>query len=551
VDHPDLVAAHLLARFRSEGLRFLDDVYGHFSVVLVDESEERVVFATDPYGVRKVFYHSAAELRLGTNLLTIGKAMGEALEVDRSLEDFFLVHGFHPLDRTPYAGVRRTKPATVYEWQAGKLSEHRVTLRDPWANEAVAADLSGATETEIAKQLYDAFMLALEQQVSDDRRVAVLLGGFDSALVASALKRLGKEVETFSFFYNDPRFDQPHTDTVEKFLGIRHHWVPITGETIADGLAEYGDIFNEPTCWPNYVIQTERLARVIREMGFEHCYTGDGCDSVFFGYPLTYKRLKVVQAFNKVPKALSTLALNGLGALPLEGWVGRPYHVSMGLLRGRELSAAARQMLSLRIFDESTLARLRLGASPGQYLRVSEVVEQLASHHRDDHPVRLAYQGKNLISPTKTKLTGSTDATGLLINSPFMHIGMKHFTSRLPETLIRSEEGGKQADTIGKYILTKMAEQERLLPPEVIHQKKVGAVDAPVTEWYAGACHSVMLRLMGKAPFDSDPRYLERLLVEKPIERVYGKLIGKHTNNSASLMLGPSLLATLGALIPD
>lgn len=551
VDHPDLVAAHLLERFRSHGLQFLDDVYGHFGLVLVDESDERVLFATDPYGVRKVFFHADSELHVGTNLLTLGKSLGRALEPDRSLEDFFLVHGFHPLDRTAYAGVRRTRAATLYQWRRGSLSEHSVKLGDPWAKERVGGDLSGATETEIATQLYGAFMLAMQQQVTDDKRVAVLLGGFDSALVASALKRLGKEVETFSFFYNDPRFDQPHTDTVEKFLGIRHHWVPITGQTISEGLAEYGDIFNEPTCWPNYVIQTERLARVIRAQGFEHCYSGDGCDSVFFGYPLTYKRLKVVQAFNKIPKEVSALARTGLGAFPLEGWMGRPYHVAMGLLRGRELSGAARQMLSLRIFDESTLPRLRLGEAPVQQFQVSELVEQLASKHKDDHPVRLAYLGKNLISPTKTKLTGSTDATGLLINSPFMHIGMKHFTSRLPETLIRSEEGGKQADVIGKYILTKMAEQEQLLPPEVIHQKKVGAVDAPVTEWYAGACHDVMIALMQKAPFTSDPSYLGRLVSEKPVEKVYGKLIGRHTNNSASLMLGPSLVATLGALFPD
>ncbi len=551
VDDPDGVAAYLLERFEREQLGFLDNVYGHFSVVLVDEDAGRILLATDPYGVRKIFFHSTTELSFSTNLLTLGHALGRECHPDRAMEDFFLVHGFHPFDRTAYAGVHRTTPGKIYEWNDGALLTHPVKTGDPWAEQNQALDFSKASEEEIAKALYEAFMRAMEEEVTSDERTAVLLGGFDSALVASALKRMGKHVETYSFFYDDPRYDQPHTDTVERFLDIKHHWIPIDGDTIREGLETYGLIFNEPTCWPNYVIQTEKLCQVIRDDGFEHCYSGDGCDSVFFGYPLTYKRLKVVQAIDAIPQPLAKAAIAGVGMLGLEQLVGRPYHVALGLLRGRSLSEAERQMLSLRIFDESTLPRLRNGSTPSQDMTVAEAVAKLAAPHAGEHPVRLAYAGKNLISPTKTKLTGSTDKTGLLINSPFMHIGIKHFTARLPETLIRAEEGGKDAGVIGKYILTKMAEQEKLLPHEVIHQKKVGAVDAPVAEWYARECHGTMMRLMERAPFEADPDYLANLMREKPVEAGYGKLIGRHTNNAASMMLGPSLLATLGALQPQ
>ena len=100
-------------------------------------------------------------------------------------------------------------------------------------------------------------------------------------------------------------------------------------------------------------------------------------------------------------------------------------------------------------------------------------------------------------------------------------------------------------EVIGKYILVRMAEDHRMLPPEVIHQKKVGAVDAPVEEWYGGPLRPVLDELFKALPFTADDAYLRALLRPKLAERGYAYLLARYTNNITSITLAPSLLATL------
>ena len=71
-------------------------------------------------------------------------------------------------------------------------------------------------------------MHVVEADVPSNDRVGVLLGGLDSALVASGLKRLGKKVETFSFGFENSMFNQAHTDRSRIFscdkayMGVDH-----------------------------------------------------------------------------------------------------------------------------------------------------------------------------------------------------------------------------------------------------------------------------------------------------------------------------------------
>jgi len=222
-------------------------------------------------------------------------------------------------------------------------------------------------------------------------------------------------------------------------------------------------------------------------------------------------------------------------------------HVGLGLLRGLELDDATRQFLSLCILDESALPSLRLGEQPSQAMEHATIMRTLAEPHAAEHPVRLAYMGKSLVSPTKTKINGSTDRYGISVFAPFTHLGMKHLAKRIPASLIRPEEGGKKVEVIGKYILVRMAEEHKMLPYEVIHQKKVGAVDAPTDDWYSGPLREVMLESFEDLPFEADSGYLERLLQPRFAEQIYAKALARYTNNITTVTLAPSLLATYGA----
>lgn len=540
LDDPDRTAAFLLERYERDGLRFLDGLVGQFAVAVADGPRNRLLLAADPAGLRTLYLHrDGAALSFSSNLQALARGLGPGLEIDRSLEDFFLIHGFYPWGRTPYRGVTALAPGTLLEWRDGAVSEHKIAQGEPWAGQYDGLLADEADEARVLDGLYDAMMQATEEQLAGAPRAAVLLGGFDSALVAALLHRLGKRVETYSFHYEEGAYNQPHTDTLAAHLGIRHHWVPITRPIIEQGLQRFATLFNQPTNWPNYVIQTDHLCRRIREDGITHCYTGDGCDATFLGYPGTYRRARVFQALPRLPEALHKAVL-ALATWPaLDRWLGHPYRVALNMLRALGRDNPARGYLSFRILDELSVAQLRADAAPAAERPLEEIIETLAKPFAALPPLRLAYQGKAAVSPNKNKIIGSSDHNGVAILSPYMHPGLKALATRLPEHLMRPDAKTRSSVT-GKYILMRMAEEKGLLPPEVIYQRKVAAVDGPIDRWYAGPMKPTLLSLLVDLPFDYRESYVDSLIRPKLAE----SLFKRHLMTDKVVSHAVSLLAT-------
>lgn len=548
IDDPDATAAFLLQRYVASGKAFLKDVHGQFAVAVIDVREQLALLAADPGGGRSWYVHeTAGGLSFSSNLYCLAKGLGRDLAIDRSLEDFFLIHGFYPFGRTPYVGIRALAPGNVLEWRNGRSQvEASPAQADPWKGDAETA---GAlrTEADVVDGLYAAMMRATEDQLPSRRqRVAVLLGGFDSALVAAMIKRLGFEVETYSFHYADASFNQPHTDTLARYLGIRHNWVEIDRPLIERGLREFAKSFNQPTNWPNYVIQTAHSCALIREAGIRHCYSGDGCDSVFLGYPGTYRRARLFHALPRLPGWLGRALLAAAGRPSLERMLGHPYRVGLSLLRGLGRPMPARGYLSFRILDEVSLRQLRRGAPPAAESSLEALADRLSEPHAGLPPLRLAYLGKAAVSPNRNKMIGSADASGVTLLAPYLHAGLKNYALRMPEEWMRPRTGpGARAQ--GKYILMRMAEVKGLLPPSVITQPKVAAVDAPIDEWYAGPLRPMMLETLRDLPFDADASYLGRLLDRKASETLFKRyvMVDKVVSHAASLLATYASFASL------
>jgi hypothetical protein len=538
LDDPDATAAFLLDRYRAEGLSFLDGVQGQYAVVVSDDNTGRLLLACDPGGMRTFYVRrSADQLIFSTSLTTAAMLLPDGPRVDRSLEDFFLIYGFYPFNHTPYQEIESMPAGTILEWTGSGCRSHPISGGNPWSGQR---DISACTtEREVIDALYDAFMAALDDQAASTDRAAVLLGGVDSALVAAGLKRLGKQVETFSFEYQDSGYNQPHTDTVANHLGIRHNWIPISHTTIGDGLESFCNDFNAPTNWPNYVIQTRAVCDEIRRRGYDYCYSGDGCDTVFLGYPGTHRRTRLMSALPALP-AWTVSALLRLTAIrAFERRSGHPYRVLLNLIRSLGRDMPERCHVTLRIFDEISLQQLRRGEPPGQAMTTADILHRLAEPVADMTPERLGYHGKSLISPNRNKIIGASDSCGMAINSPYLHNGFKAMAAGLPDSLSRPQQKTEAAVT-GKYILLRMAEDRQLLPREAIYQKKVAAVTAPIDEWYMGPLKQRILAILEDLPFEADRRYLESLFSDKLLERIYRQ----HLSPSGVTSDGISLLAT-------
>jgi asparagine synthetase B (glutamine-hydrolysing) len=539
VDDPSVSADYLLDRFRRLDVKFLDGIPGQYAVVVCIPSQRRLLLASDPLGHRTLYcFHSGASDRrvFSTNLRVLAAMLGPSLEVDRSMEDFFLMHGFFPWGRTTYKGVTALDKGTILEWHEETTRRHTIEFANPWRGRFDAQTAAGAPESDVVEALYEGFMLALREQLTSEQRVGVLLGGFDSALVAAALHRLGKSVETFSFYYDDQRYNQPHVDTLQRALGHQHHWVKLTREKLAHGLRNFSTYFNQPTNWPNYVIQTADVCEQMRALGIRFCYTGDGCDSVFMGYPGTYRRAVAFENIPTLPRSASALLIKLLARPLLDRRLGHPYRVGLNMVRALGREMPTRGYLSFRIMDEVSIDQLRQGDRPEQELTPDDLGRQLSAPHRGLPGLRLAYLGKAAVSPNRNKMVGSSDRSGIALLSPYMHPGMKQLSLSLPEELCRPNQDTPSKVT-GKYILMRMAEQKQLLPREVIYQPKVAAVDGPIDAWYAGPLRAVMLELMEGLPFAYSRRYVNSLLNQKLSESLFKRYVmtDKVISHAASL----------------
>jgi len=541
---PDATARFLLAAYRERGEAFLDGINGQYAVAVIDRSRRRLLLAADPAGGRSWFIHQAeGRVAFASHLLTLARGLGPDLRIDRGLEDFFLIHGFYPHGRTPYAGVESVPPGRLLDWRDGEFHTREIPPPDPWRAAAEAEFDPAGSELEEVERLYDAMVRATREQLpAQPQKVAVLLGGFDSALVAAIIHRLGYEVETFSFHYQEQAYNQPHTDTLAAHLGIKHHWIEIDRDCLEDGLRTFPETFSQPTNWPNYTIQTARLCDEIRRRGIHHCYSGDGCDAVFMGYPGTYRRARVFGALPTLPRPVMKILL-ALAARPLlERIFGHPYRVALNILRGFGRRMPARGYLSFRIMDEVSLRQLRAEPPPPPERPLDDLVEELSRPHAGLSVLRLAFLGKAAVSPNRNKLIGSSDRAGVTILAPYMQTGLKHLALSLPDELLRPEEKTRSQVT-GKYILMKMAKQKGLLPPEIIYQDKVAAVDAPVDDWYAGPMRSFLLDLFDGLPFRHDRAYVDRLIDRKWAEDLFKEYVMSDRVISHAV----SLLATYAA----
>lgn len=510
---------------------------GSFVALLGDRSG-KINVVSDPSGNRQPFISVDHRELMASNHPLVCARLQASMQLDRRYEDFLLIYGFLPDGRTPFRGVYQLSGGCVFEpteagWNCVPGSIDAMPALD---------DSAPRSDAELYDRLYGRLVGAMEDQLAAGSEAGVLLGGFDSALVASLLHRLGKKVTTYSFRYKNTDFNQPHTDTLSKFLGCEHRWVDISPDVIESGLADYAESCIQPTNWLNYVIQTIYVCRVMRNDGVDVAYSGDGCDSVFLGYPGTYKRTRAFSRLPELPNGLVRMLTSLLGRPVLDRIIGHPYRLALNMLRATARPMPTRAFLTFRAMDEVTVRALRSGDCPPQDEDVEAIVTRLAEANGEASIQRLGYQAKALVSPNRAKLIACADVVGVRVLSPYMHPDLRAFAARVPDHLLR-ERGQSDKTDYGKICLMRMAERHELLPTSVIRQAKLAAIDSPIDSWFSRELRDALGESFSGLPFDANKRTINSLVNTTPAERFYKRHIGSTQVISDAV----SLLATYGA----
>ena len=487
--------------------------------------ETGTVKALTGNGAHRLFRRelSAGGCVVSTSLALAAEAETSAT-VDRTHEDFFLGFGFFPDRKTMFAGVTELPASSI----GGVVGEE---------TQRVEIEASMSDSNDMNADLLERLLAATERQSKDVEHCAVFLGGFDSALVCALLKKLGKRVTAYTFDFDNPRFNQTHTETVASFLGIERRLVRIDVERMRTGIRNLPWILNSPGAQPHYQLHTVFAAEDMQRDGLTTAFTGDGCDALFLGYPTVRARSTLISRLRNMPDYAMSGAIGFLSMGWMEQRLGHVARTARSVLRASMLGYPASGHLPTQYLDPVSLTRLRSTDTPTQFEPVDEIRKRLASGLEDTDPTLLAFLGNAATGASRLKVDGAIMHTGVAQFTPFKDPAVVRFVSSLPRSALLPDRSTRH--DLGKRHLIDSVLGAGLLPDEVVLQPKQSPVTSPIDYWYMSELRSDILELLGSLPFQWDRGYVENLLRPKVAEEWYRNHIA----------LSPHALQAIGLLV--
>jgi hypothetical protein len=480
-------------------------------------------------GNHKMFVHHLAngEIMASSSLSVLAYALRETTTIDRSYEDFALGFGFLPGVQTVFTGIQSLPAGTRY----AAATAHSETTTTSSIDVPAVTSFANAIP-----QLHDVFIKAVKEQAGNRTKHAVLLGGFDSMLVAATLKTLGHEVHTYTFSFGDTNFEQKNVAEFVTSLGITHHPVVITPESIAQNLREFGTHFFQLGAQSHYQIHTLIASQHIARDGFEAIFNGDGCDAIFLSYPTVNRRASISTRVANAPQLLKKALLSPLQTALAERQLGHVARVMRSVLNNALLPFPARGHLPTQYLDHYALLQLRAGTQPQQAETMLALRMRLAEPTAQMDGPRRAFHGNGLTAQSKVKVDGAVCTTGLPHFSPYLHPELRAFVTSLPIEYLKNQNDSPSAN--GKELLVAMVREYKLLPDLFIDQPKQSPVDSPVDDWYMTILKADVLQQIDELPFSVNAKYLNVLLREKTAEKWFRNKvsIGHHTLQAIGLL---------------
>lgn len=516
---------------------------GQFFRVMYDATSRRYLAQIDSGGAAQLFFCNSGQLMFSDNAKSLIKNCGHSHPENTAWMPFLLTYGFIPSPYTLWEGVYAVPigPSRVIPTRAGLSGTDWLvspSVSSPVAKQVVSRDKA-------KDELYEIFMETLDLQRGGSKEVAVLVGGFDSALVAAGLSRLGAKVRTYSYRFDQERYTQPFVDDLADLIDGEHTWLNYSRNDYEQDLLAYGEYASSPTVWPSYILQTVKLGRLIRADGFESVFSGDGCDALFFGYPLTQKRGELVSLAAKAPRFILRAARSVVETDVALQNLGRVSHSASSILRNADGPENLRGFLGFEVI--APFAHSRFFDYPmDQNL---ESLRMLFGAHLGSKSVSYrSFFSKQLMGTNRLKISSMFADSGLSLKSPYMSAQLKHFVHALPEDFLRGKDSSR--GNIGKEILADMAFDSGLLPAEIIWQPKLAAADFPQEEWNREGLKEKISELIISIP-GFKPDALDLLLESTPIEKWFSKTMSRQTGGIVSTQLAAGLLSSIGALLKE
>jgi asparagine synthase (glutamine-hydrolysing) len=491
----------MLAAFEHWGVeQSLSRFDGMFAFAVYDCQEKDLWLARDRMGEKPLYYAFidgclwfCSELK---GLLT---GIDRKLALDWDAIGRYFRYGYFPVDKTPFAQVKKLRPASSIRVRKEDFSR-AVSAEDIerqsrryWALPAMAP--AGGDESSLADQLAHLLSESVADQAVADVGVGVFLsGGIDSSLVAAMLQEnSSRSIDTYTIAFDDPQYNEaPFAREISRHIGSRHTEIPVAMDECFGAIEKLPFVLDEPfadaSIIPTYLVCREARGHVTV------CLSGDGGDELFGGYNRYIHGAKLDSLRKRLPLAARSLGASCISAIsesvldaayrPLS-WASRIAGRKSEKDAGGKMHKLARA-LTAQSADElySGLLSFWHESPLKETARFPGAREGL----RDYYPRALDFSSAAmrcdldfyLVCDNLFKVDRAAMASSLEVRLPFLDRRLVEFSTKVPlDQKIRRGQS--------KYILREVL--YRYVPKTLMERPKMG-FSVPLAEWFRGGLHA-------------------------------------------------------------
>lgn len=301
----------IVDHYRAKGERFINDMQGAFTLMLMDHDEQCLYLATDRLGQSNLYYAQTPNgIVFGSSADSVIAHPEVSAELSRqSIYDYVYYHHC-PSPNTIYRQVKKLEGGQLLTYKHGKIS-----LRYYWTPVfSEHGDYSfEQTGQEMQRQIVDAV-----RQYADtpENTGAFLSGGLDSSSVAGALAQVyPNQAKTFTMGFPVDGYDEIEYAriAVDHFKTRQHEYYVTPDDTVA-AVPKIAAYYDEPF-GNSSALAAYYCAKLAKDNGIRVMLAGDGGDELFAGNERYAKQL-LFEQYYKIPGFARTVLRAGLYHAP-------------------------------------------------------------------------------------------------------------------------------------------------------------------------------------------------------------------------------------------
>ena len=235
-DFDGLNASYIVHLYEEKGIRFIDQIDGFFSGVVIDERLQKVFLFNDRFGMHRLFTHSG---RNGFYFSSEAKALLAIIPESRAFDPKgvaeFVTCGCTLGENSLFNKINVLPGATLFEFDHGKITKkHKYFDCQTWEDQAKASE-------ESFTQAFHTILPQIAHKYVPTRTPAAmsLTGGFDSRMLIASLNPPPNHLPCYTFGSNyRDTFDVKVARKVARACGQEHHTL-VVGEHFLQNMPAY------------------------------------------------------------------------------------------------------------------------------------------------------------------------------------------------------------------------------------------------------------------------------------------------------------------------